>query len=133
MPMVQQGFWGGDRLDTELVDFIRSLRANYRTGLLSNAWSDLRQVIHDRLKISDAFDEMIISAEVRLAKPDARIFQYAIDKLNVAPNEAIFVDDFPANIESARAFGLNAVRFVTAEQARGEVERLLAANGKASK
>ena len=61
-------FWDGDQLDVELVDTIRSLRGRYKTGLLSNAFSDLRQVVTELLNISDAFDEMLISSELHLMK-----------------------------------------------------------------
>ncbi len=49
-------FWRGDQLDGELVNFIRALKVNYRTGLLSNAFSNLRQVIQETWHIEDAFD-----------------------------------------------------------------------------
>ncbi len=123
---LQQGFWGGDRLDTELVDYIRSLRPKYRSGLLSNAWLDMRQVLQERMHILDAFDEVIISAEVGLMKPDPRIFQLAVERLGAAPAEAVFIDDFPPNVRAAREFGLNAIRFRDPAQARAELEQLLA-------
>jgi epoxide hydrolase-like predicted phosphatase len=124
---LQDRFWGGDRLDSELVDYVRSLRGTYRTALLSNAWSDARDAIQDKFKIQDAFDELIISAEVHLAKPNPRIFQYAVDKLGVVARHAIFVDDFIDNVESAREFGLHAIQFKTASQTRLEVGNLLTA------
>jgi len=121
----QRQFWDGDRLDAELVDTIRSLRGRYKTGLLSNAFSDLRQVVTELLKISDAFDDMIISSELHLMKPDPRIYQVALQRLGVAAQEAIFVDDLPWNVEGARSQGLHAVHFRTRSQALAEVERLL--------
>jgi glucose-1-phosphatase len=121
----QRQFWDGDRLDAELVDTIRSLRGRYKTGLLSNAFSDLRQVVTSLLKISDAFDDMIISSELHLMKPDPRIYQVALQRLGVAAQEAIFVDDLPWNVEGARSQGLHAVHFRTRSQALAEVERLL--------
>ncbi len=126
LPELQQGFWGGDRLDTALVDYIRSLRPKYRTGLLSNAWSDLRQVLQERFHILDAFDAVIISAEAGLMKPDPRIYQLAVERLGVAPSEAVFIDDFPMNVRAARESGLYAIRFRDPAQARGELEQLLA-------
>ena len=59
---VRVAFWSGDSLDENLVDYIRSLRPQYHTGLLSNAWDNLREIIESRWKISDAFDEIIISS-----------------------------------------------------------------------
>jgi len=118
-------FWAGDFLDVSLVDFLRALRPRYQTALLSNAWDDLRGVLERELKILDAFDQVIISAEVGLVKPDERIFRLALERLGVAPWEAVFVDDFSENVDGARAAGLHAIHFRNTDQARAEVERLL--------
>ena len=123
---VPDEFWGGDYLDLELVDYIRSLKPKYITALLSNAWDNLRIMLEENWKISDAFDEIFISAEIGVAKPDPKIFQYVVEKLKVSPAEAVFVDDFLDNIETARAFGLNVIRFKDPQQARAELDRLLA-------
>jgi epoxide hydrolase-like predicted phosphatase len=125
---LQRGFWGGDQLDTALVDYIRALRPNYCTALLSNAWSDLRRFLTERWRIVDAFDEIIISAEVGLMKPDPSIFQLAVERLNVAPAEAVFIDDFALNVRAAQQAGLHAVRFRNPAQAREELETLLQNN-----
>ena len=121
---LQQAFWGGDRLDGKLVEYIRSLRPLYRTALLSNAFPDLRQSL-ERMGIVDAFDQLIISAEVGLMKPDPRIFQLALERLEVAPAEAVFVDDFNLNVRAAQAAGLHAVRFLDPAQVRAELQQVL--------
>jgi epoxide hydrolase-like predicted phosphatase len=118
-------FWEGDQLDVELVDTIRSLRGRYKTGLLSNAFSDLRQVVTSILQISDAFDEMVISAEIHLMKPDARIYQHALQRLGVAAQEAVFIDDMLRNVEGACSQGMNAIHFRQRSQALVELKRLL--------
>ena len=118
-------FWGGDCLDENLVEYLRSLRAEYRTALLSNAWDDLREMIETRWKIANAFDEIIISAEVGVAKPDPRIYQIAIERLGVAPIESVFVDDFIENVEAARSEGLYGIHFKGPDQARSELIELL--------
>ena len=122
---VRAEFWAGDRLDKDLVDYLGSLRPRYQTALLSNAWDDLRGIIERTWKISDAFDEMIISAEVGIAKPDPRIYQLAVDCLGVRPGEAVFVDDFIENIDSARAFGLQVVHFRGNQQLREDLNVIL--------
>ena len=118
-------FWEGDQLDVELVDHIRSLRGRYKTGLLSNAFSDLRQVVTSLLNFSDAFDDMVISAELHLVKPDARIYQVALRRLGAEPEEAIFIDDMLRNVEGARSQGMNAIHFRQRAQALAELEELL--------
>lgn len=118
-------FWGGDQLDLNLVEFLRALRPHYRTALLSNAWDDLRQVVVEHWRISDAFDEIVISAEVGLAKPDARIFTLTLSRLGVFPSEAVFVDDFPENVEAARRVGLGTILFRSPDQTLDELKAML--------
>jgi epoxide hydrolase-like predicted phosphatase len=122
---VPEDFWGGDALDRMLVDFLRGLQPDIKTALLSNAWDDLRQIIEDFWRIEDAFDEMIISAEVGLVKPDARIYQLVISRLGVDPSEAVFLDDFPENVVAAREVGLQAIHFKDREQALVDLNHLL--------
>jgi epoxide hydrolase-like predicted phosphatase len=125
LPAFQEDFWGGDFLDIDLVNRIRGLRGTYKTALLSNAFSDLRQVLSERWKIDDAFDELIISSEVGLTKPDARIYHLALERLGVTPAQAIFIDDFIHNVDSARAIGMQAIHFQNPRQIWAELENAL--------
>jgi len=122
---LQNRFFGGDRLDTQLVDFLRKQRHSRQTGLLSNAWDDLRLYIGEKLNILDAFDQVIISAEVRLIKPDPQIYGYTTDQFGVLPGEAVFVDDMHENVEGAKIAGLHAIRFQSTTQTLRELQKLL--------
>lgn len=124
-PQVPEFFWGGDSLDRTLVDFLRDLRPQYKTALLSNAWDDLRGRIEDIWKIADAFDEILISSEIGLVKPDPRIYQRIIANLQVAPTEAVFVDDFQENIDGAQNAGISTIHFLNRKQVLRELGELL--------
>ena len=126
--IVRQEFFAGDIPDLGLIAFIRSLRPKYRTGLISNAWPDMRAFLVSQ-NIADAFDELIISAEVGIAKPDARIYQLALEKMGVAPAEAVFVDDFARNIAGARAVGMYAIQFTQPDETLEELKQLLNDDG----
>jgi epoxide hydrolase-like predicted phosphatase len=121
----QEDFWGGDRLDAELVDYIRSLRPRCRTGVISNGWPNLRENLRARWGIADAFDAIVVSAEAGVMKPDLRIYQLALERLEVRPAQAVFVDDFIENVEGARRAGMLAVHFRDPHQARDAVEAIL--------
>ena len=123
---LRQDFWRGEDLDLELVEFIRRLRPNYRTGMISNAWPEIREQIENEWQIADAFDQLTISAEVGLAKPDPRIYELALERLGVEGPRAIFVDDFIENLEAASALGMHPVHFKNRTQAQQQVESLLA-------
>jgi putative hydrolase of the HAD superfamily len=121
----RDAFFSGDFLDESLMALIRSVRPAIKTGLISNAWSNARDVFTRQFGVADAFDVMIISAEEGVMKPDPRIYQAALDRLGVAASESIFVDDMPENVRGAQALGIHGIHFQSSEQARREIERLL--------
>ena len=121
---IRDEFFAGDIIDRELLNFLRSLRGPYQTGLISNAWSDLRDYLL-REKMIDAFDQLIISAEVGVAKPEARIFQIALERAGVNPGEAVFVDDFYANIDGAEKVGMKGIHFKDPQSALQLLKQLL--------
>ncbi|MBA4386040.1 MAG: hypothetical protein C0410_14980 [Anaerolinea sp.] len=118
-------FWQGDRLDFELADFIRKLKPTYTTALLSNAWTNARNVLTKSKPCIDAFHVAVFSCEVGLAKPDPAIYNYILRLCSTYPDEAIFVDDFVENIEAANQLGIHGVLFKSASQAIEEVTTLL--------
>ncbi len=120
-------FWAGDEVDYDLVEHIRSLRGHYATALLSNAWDNLRAVLTERWKIDDAFEKITISAEEGVMKPDARIYEIALERSGVAPSEAVFIDDFAHNIEGARAVGMHGIHFLNVDQTLNDLQKLLSA------
>lgn len=126
LPELQARFWGGDRLDLELLDFIRLLKRNYTIALLSNNWSDLRQALTSQWVIAGDFDEIVISAEVGLVKPEPEIYRLTEEKLGSLPAQMLFIDDFIENVQSAQAEGWQAVHFQNSQQAIAEVNALLA-------
>lgn len=121
---IRDDFFAGDVVDRDLLDFIRSLRPRCKTGIISNAWPDLREYIAKN-KFDEAFDALVISAEVGVMKPEAKIFQIALDQLQVGAKEAAFVDDVPANIEAARQLGMQGIVFQSPTQALTELKAIL--------
>lgn len=124
LPQLRAEFWSADVINEELVQFIHQLRKDYKIGLLSNAWDDLRQVLETRIPIGHLFDDMVISAEVRIAKPELGIYLLAVERLGIRPQEAAFVDDILENVEAARRAGLNAIHYTTNQQLFSELKAL---------
>lgn len=125
MPRFLEQYWSADDVNWELLDYIKGLHSGYKVGLLSNAWDDLRQTMHTRWNIDGLFDEMIISAEVKLVKPSPRIFQLAVERLGVLPEEAIFVDDMLDNVIAAGQERLHAIQFLNNPQTLSELNTFL--------
>ena len=126
-PDLQDRFFGGDRIDYELVDFIRGLRADHKTGIISNAWGHLPELLAD-WGILDAFDVVIGSGDEGVMKPDPHIYHLAMERLEVQPTQAVFVDDFIENIIAARNLGMHGIHFQNRTQALSELQQLLVNN-----
>jgi FMN phosphatase YigB (HAD superfamily) len=124
-PTIEAAFFAGDRLDAQLVAYIRRLRPRYLTGLLSNAFLSLRSALKDPFPIGDAFDAIVISAEVGVLKPDPAIYIRILETLGVEPNHAVFIDDFEENCEGARRLGMHALRFESTVQTIDALDSLL--------
>ncbi len=121
----ERDFWAGDRLDVDLCDTIRELRAGYRTGMLSNTWARDGRAMAENLGMADCFDVFVTSAEVGIMKPDPRIYSITLERLSLSASEAIFVDDFVQNVEAARRQGMQAIHFLDPVQLRRQLEEQL--------
>jgi len=122
---LERDFWSDDWLDVELAQFVRDLRPRVKTGILSNAWPEARKALTDKFGLADAVDVMILSAEVGCAKPDARIYQIAVEQLDVRFDEAVFVDDMAENVAAAQALGMGGIQFKNTAQAIAEIKQYL--------
>jgi epoxide hydrolase-like predicted phosphatase len=125
LQQMRRDFWSGDRLNERLVQFLRGLRPRYKTAILSNAWPGARRMFTEHFQLHEVVDAFIISSEEGVAKPDPRIYQIALQRLDVQPHEAVFVDDFPENVAGAQQLGIIAVLFRNTQQAIAEVQRHL--------
>ncbi len=118
-------FFRGDDLNVAMLGLARSLEGEYELAILSNAWSNAREAFVERFGLDELFDEMIISAEVGLAKPDPQIYHLTVRRLGVEPEEILFIDDRLENIEAAREAGFHAVHYRNNVQTIAEVRALL--------
>lgn len=71
------------------------------------------------------FDGIVVSATVKLVKPEPAIYEHLRDRFALDFAESVFIDDLPRNVESARRLGLAAIQFESTAQARRELEALL--------
>ena len=123
--LLRREYFAHDRIDAALMEFIRGLRRRVHVGMITNAWPGIRRYLETDFKIADAFDPLIVSAEIGVAKPDPRIYQIALERLGVDASEAVFVDDFESNVAGARWVGMQAVQFSSTPQAMAAVRALL--------
>ena len=118
-------YFSGDSIDQELLDFAESLKPDYKIGLLSNAWVDSRKRLDSLFHFIEIFDVSIFSAEVNERKPEPEIFKIMLEKLDAKPNECIFIDDFPKNIEGAKKLGFSIILYKNTQDTIREINSML--------
>lgn len=122
---LRQDYFSGDRLNYRLVNFIRELREDgFPVALLSNESPELEERLR-QLEIHDLFDPVLISAQIGVMKPDMTAYRVALQALQTAPHEAIFVDDSLTNIRGAQTMGIHAILFRGGLDLRREVAKYL--------
>ncbi|MGQ0558966.1 MAG: HAD family hydrolase [Sphingosinicella sp.] len=97
-------------------DLVRALHARgVPLFAITNFSADFWPEFHDRERaFFDLFDDIVVSGEVKLLKPDPAIFYLALDRFRLHPRDVLFVDDRQINVEAAQAVGMRAHLFTTA-------------------
>jgi putative hydrolase of the HAD superfamily len=109
------GFW--NTFDERVIQWIDDLRgAGLTIGILSNLPHPLANALRNRKGFLDHFDHVTFSCELDLFKPQAPIYEHAVHGLNVAPENALFIDDKEENVDGARAIGMRAELFTVWEE-----------------
>lgn len=115
---------GSAQLDEAMLRLVDEVRAGgLRTGLLSNSWgNDYPMAI-----LAPHFDDIVISGEVGLRKPDPAIFALAVERIGVPATRCVFVDDLKANVATADQLGMTGILHTSAAATRARLEQLLRA------
>lgn len=112
-----------DRND-ELLDMILKARDTYKFALLSNIGADMMDGFFTPNERQSIFDTVILSGEVKLAKPDPAIFELTLGELGVQPAEAVFIDDSENHIKGALALGIPSIQFESNLQLKTELAKI---------
>ena len=121
--------WHAIEVHEDVLDGVRALAARGVIRALTTNQNEPRAAwMRENLPYDELFDAQFYSCEIGLAKPDPAYFTYVLDALGVRPEDALFMDDTPANVEAAARLGLRAELFAR-DGGRTELDRILAAHG----
>lgn len=110
-----------------MLDLIREVRRDgIRTALLTNNVKEWEATWRSMLPVDELFETVVDSAFVNCRKPDPRIYQLTLERVQLEPEQCIFIDDMEINIDAANELGIHGVHFRETAQARAEVHALLA-------
>jgi 2-haloacid dehalogenase len=107
------------------VSILKQLKQKRRSIFgLSNWSAETFPIARRRYDFFDLFDDILISGEVGLVKPDPAIFNLLLERIGRKAEECIFIDDSPPNIQAAGRLGFNAIHYHSPDQLERELEKL---------
>jgi HAD superfamily hydrolase (TIGR01509 family) len=92
---------------------------------LSNMPLETFTYLRGRFGFWELFRGIVISGEIRLVKPQPEIFEYLLGRYDLSAADTVFIDDYPVNVEAAKALGLHTVLFTDARQCEEALRPLL--------
>ena len=108
------------------VKILAELRdAGYPLYVLSNWSAESFARVREHFSFLEWFDELVISGQIGLTKPNKEIFDYLLEKVGLPAEECLFIDDRTENTEAAERLGFQTVLFTSPEELRSELKKLL--------
>jgi putative hydrolase of the HAD superfamily len=121
----EQRFFHGSERNEPLVELVQKLRKTYRIGMLSNIGGDMMDGFFSAEERERLFDTVILSGDVKLAKPDRAIFELACKQLGVELHEAVMIDDMQTTCDTVKTYGMESVCYKDFEQFQAELTAIL--------
>jgi putative hydrolase of the HAD superfamily len=110
-----------------MIEYMRGLRERgHKLAICTNNVREWESRWRAMLPVEEIFDVVVDSAFVGTRKPDARIYELTLERLVIAADAAVFVDDIELNCDAARVLGIRTVCFQSTDQAIAEIEAALA-------
>lgn len=106
-------FFENIKIHQGIIELIKLLKNNYKIILLSNAPKEnLRKMLKNQ-NIENLFDEIVISSEHKIMKPDPKIYEIMLSRGGLDASEAIFIDDRQVNVDAAANLGIKSFLFTS--------------------
>jgi len=107
----------------ETIQLLPRLRERgYKLYVLSNFIREMFHTLQPCLEFLKQFDGVVTSYSVAMVKPDRDIYEYLLATYGLSAGECLFIDDMPANVEGAKAVGISAIQFQSANQLLGQFQ-----------
>ena len=114
----------GDALHDTVALLSELKAAGIALYALTNWSAETFPIARERFGFLSDLDDILVSGEEQLAKPDPRIFERALQRFGVQPSATLFIDDAAANVQAAMALGIPSLLFRSADGLRGSLHAL---------
>jgi putative hydrolase of the HAD superfamily len=96
-------------LNQPLIKMIEQLKPQYKMGLLSNMDHSWLNAFSQRTLVQELFDEIVLSGDEGVIKPDPRIYKIMADRLKVELDTCTMIDDLIENVDAAIELGMRGI------------------------
>ena len=121
----------GEIRNEELVSYVKTLRPNFKLAMLSNISSRERLDARFELgQLNELFDVVVASGDEGRIKPEPEIYEIALQRLGMLPDECVMIDDILEFCQGAEAVGIHAIQYITFQQAILDLEAIIDRGGK---
>lgn len=114
----------GNHLEGTVEIMKRLKKEGYRLYGLSNWSAETFPQMRDKFDFFKLLDEIVISGEVGMIKPEPEIFQHTLERIGEPADACLFIDDAPANVQQAQKMGFATIQFHSPEQLEVELHKL---------
>lgn len=111
LPTLEKGYLDTVEIDKGFYDFAYDIKQHYKLALLSNDSSEWSRFFREKFYLNGYFDDVVVSADVKLRKPDSHIYHISAERLGYLPEECIYVDDRRKNVAAAMEVGMEGILF----------------------
>lgn len=106
---IEENYLNTIELSNGFLDFILKVRPEYKLAIISNDSSRWSKYLREKFDIDKYFDVISISGDLKIKKPDERIFLYTIERLGVNAEDCFYVDDRRSNLGAAYRVGMKPI------------------------
>jgi putative hydrolase of the HAD superfamily len=122
--LIREDVKGWTRINDSMIRFVEESKARlHKLAIMSNMTKDTLVLMNKYFHWLELFDELVFSCEIGISKPDARIYDTCLARLEMSPQECLFVDDSEENVLGAIKSGMNVIHFKSFSQFRQELDR----------
>ena len=111
LAQIERNYLDTVEINETFYGFAEEMKKCHKLALISNDSSEWSRYFREKFHLNNYFDVIRISGDLKMKKPDPRIFQLTLEKLGCPPEECVYIDDRRYNLEAAQALGMDTVLF----------------------
>ncbi len=122
--LIREDIKSWTQINDSMVQFIKENREKlHKLAIISNMTKDTLAFMKKHFQWLELFDELIYSCDIGTNKPDKRIYEACLSRLEIPPQECLFVDDLLENLHGAMKSGMEVIHFKSFIQFRQELDK----------